>query len=164
MVALDLSQVASVCEHQSLHQPGQHQTNTPDLVTALPRRERHVEGCYATHANCQVLSKDKEIVTRKMIDTNVDVQQSSAIINILEVEKLKVEKKLRELELDDIRSDYNFNPNYNQQSRSPARKTEKPRAGETEDIIAVGTRRIVLSNTEVNKNRPKLLGPSRFGY
>ena len=100
-----------------------------------------------------------------MIDsTEVNVQQSSAIINILEVEKLKVEKKLRELELDDIRSDYNFNPNYNQQSRSPARKTEKPRAGETEDIMAVGTRRIVLSNTEVNKNRPKLLGPSRFGY
>merc|ERR1711997_230402 len=60
VVALDFSQVASVCEHQSLHQPGQHQTNTPDLVTALPRRERHVEGCYATHANCQVLSKDKE--------------------------------------------------------------------------------------------------------
>ena len=94
------------------------------------------------------------------------MQQSSPIINILEVEKLNVEKKLRELELDDIRADYSFNQNYNsQQTHCPAKSYQKQQyAGETEDNIAVGTRRIILSNTEVNKNRPKLLGPSRFGY
>ena len=156
---------ASVCEEQWLHCPAQHQSNKPGPVTALPRRERTMEICYATFSltKSQVLSQDKEIVTRKMFD-NKNVQQSSTIINILEAEKLKVEKKLRELELDDLRSDYNFNPNYNQQNRRPAKNNPKHCAAETEEDIAVGTRKILLSNTEVNKNRPKLLGPSRFGY
>ena len=160
----DSKLAACAGQQQSLHYPGHHQSNKPDLVTALPRRERNMESCYATlsYTKCQVLSKDKEIVTAKIIDNNV--QQSSTIINILEVEKLNVEKKLRELELDDIRADYNFNQNYIQQTRCPARNNPKHCAGETEDNLAVGTRKILLANTEVNKNRPKLLGPSRFGY
>ena len=158
----DLQQAAGVCEQQPLLSPAHHQSNKPDLVTALSRRERIMESCYATHNKCQVLSEDKEIVTRKMIDNNV--QQSSTIINILEVEKLNAEKKLRELELDDIRSDYNFNQNYLQQNRCPAKNSQKHFAEESEDNYSVGTRKILLSNTEVNKNRPKLLGPSRFGY
>ena len=154
------SQVAaSVYQQERLHCPGQLQTNKPDPASALPRRERNMGDCYATLSltKCQVLSEDKEIVTRKNSDNNV--QQSSAIINILAVEKLKVEKKLRELELDDIRADYNFN-----QTRCPAKNNQKSCTGVSQDNIAAGTRRIVLSNTEVNKNRPKLLGPSRFGY
>ena len=151
---------ACIIEQRALLSPAHHQTNKPDLVTALPRRERTMESCYATNTKCQVLSKDKEIVTRKMIDNNV--QQSSTIINILQVEKLKVEKKLRELELDDIRAD--FNQNYIEQTRCPARNNQKHCAEESGENIAVGTRKILLSNTEVNKNRPKLLGPSRFGY
>ena len=161
------SQVAAcVGQQECLHSPGLLQTNKPDPVAALPRRERNMESCYATLSltKCQVLPEDKEIVTRKNNDNN-NVQQSSAIINILAVEKLNVEKKLRELELDDIRADYNFNPHFIQQTtRCPARNNQKQSAVESEENIGAGTRRIVLSNTQVNKNRPKLLGPSRFGY
>ena len=57
---------AGVSLQQSLHCPAPHHNIKPDLVTALPRRERNMETCYATYSSCQVLSKDKEIVTGKI--------------------------------------------------------------------------------------------------
>ena len=154
LVAVSISREAvlgSVFEQEMINRTG--------MVTAIPRRERNMDSFYASYNKPHVLSANNETVSRQIVN---DVEGNTKIINILEQEK--VEKKLRELELNDIGSDYRCNENFNERLRHQGKTRDVSQKLSVEDYDENRTRKIVLSNTEVNKNRPKLLGPSRFGY
>ena len=144
---------------------GDHQMITRPVVTvtAVPRRERMRDTYYPTYNKCTVLTdKEEEVINSNIIQ---DLLEKTRIMEIMEQQN--VEKKLRDLELeDDIRPDGGQNENMKNVFTRPSNyrsRAEKLR-DELDESISVGGRKIVLSNTEVNKNRPKLLGPSRFGY
>ena len=133
------------------------------MVTAVSRRERMRDTYYPTYNKCTVLTdKEEEVISNNIIQ---DLLEKTRIMEIMEQQN--VEKKLRDLEMeDDIRPDGGQIENMKNVFTRPSNyrsRAEKLR-DELDENISVGGRKIVLSNTEVNKNRPKLLGPSRFGY
>ena len=156
---LQRSPLLAVCssyQQTELQSAGEEKDKTrdlvTDLVTALPSREANMDSHYATYTKCDVLSDHQhQIVNRK---NSENLEENTRIMDIMEQEK--VVKKLRELEMEDVRNQFRRGSN----ARSVASKS----LDECNENLSVGTRRIILSNTEVNKNRPKLLGPSRFGY
>ena len=156
---LQRSPLLAVCssyQQTELQSAGEEKDKTrdlvTDLVTALPTREANMDSHYATYTKCNVLSDHQhQIVNRK---NSENLEENTRIMDIMEQEK--VVKKLRELEMEDLRHQFRRGSN----TRSVASKS----LDECNENLSVGTRRIILSNTEVNKNRPKLLGPSRFGY
>ena len=162
---LQRSPLLAVCssyQQTELQSAGEEKDKTrdllTDLVTALPTRETNMDSHYATYTKCDVLSDHQhQIVNRK---NSENLEENTRIMDIMEQEK--VVKKLRELEMEDLRHQDQFNDTFRRGSNT--RSVASKSLDECNENLSVGTRRIILSNTEVNKNRPKLLGPSRFGY
>ena len=162
---LQRSPLLAVCssyQQTELQSAGEEKDKTrdlvTDLVTALPTREANMDSHYATYTKCNVLSDHQHRIVNRQNSENLE--ENTRIMDIMEQEK--VVKKLRELEMEDLRHQDQFNDTFRRGSNT--RSVASKSLDECNENLSVGTRRIILSNTEVNKNRPKLLGPSRFGY